>query len=196
VALILAEGALLVWIAGPGLHALSPHFANSRILPPWPTTVIVVYLVLLFATWFAFRLTSKPSQSILPAGTPQLASPPEDRFFHEQFSGALVVGLVASGGIVYQLISFRQLPFVPDWEDMLYLLILPDSLVMFATAIWGFALAWTRIRSASQARPLPTVDIYQFATVQFAIATAIALGGPLIAAFTFALMLFGFGMTR
>ncbi len=194
--LVLSECALITWLAGPGLHALSPHFEQSVMAPPWPPTVVTIFLVVLFATWFAFRLTAKPSEPTFPASSPQLESPPGASLFHERFAGALAVGLAATAGIIYQLVKLEQLSFVPDWVDFLYVLTLPDSLMMFATAIWGFTLAWQRSRAVACLQQLPRVDIAQFATLQFAIASAIVLGGPIIAAFSFALMLFGFGATR
>jgi hypothetical protein len=103
------------------------------------------------------------------------------------------VGIVA---VSHKVLSHREIPFVPWLEGLGYEMTLPESLLMIATALTGLALVWRHWRSRASKRVWPRLNVSQFATVQFAIATAIALGGPLIAAFTFALMLFGFGMTH
>lgn len=74
-------------------------------------------------------------------------------------------------------------------EEVAYDATRPESLMMFAAAFGGFGLALKRWPCKALSPMLPHVNLPQFTTLVFAIATGIVLGGIMIASISFALLL-------
>ncbi len=195
VAVVIAECGFLAWLLYSGLRTLSPCYVEALALPPWHPTLVGVAMGFLFSTWLAFRWTVRPHA---PKLSPDDESPLElpGKFFHERAIGALAVGTAGTTAVAYGVYNLSAMPFALDWHDVVYYSTLPESLIAIATGFGGFALTWRRWRPDASRTYFPQFDVTQFATLQFAITSALFLGAPMIAAFTFGAMLVGFGATH
>lgn len=178
------------WIAVQGIRQLSPSFQEAIQVPPLAGITVIASMILLTVGAFSWRCLAKPA--------PVDHSPHvSDRtlYFHENWLGGLLLGVVAVISVVNTLISSittsLNSPYSSntiDWETFVYgLTNYPTQFIWLAAAIGGFAMAWFRWRGRKEpvGANLPCVNPAQFAVTLASLLIVVVAGAPVLAAVSF-----------
>ncbi len=187
---VIGEGCLLWWLAGPGLEKLTPYNRQSIYVPPWPLVTVGLSLLFLGSLLLTWRTLS--GKSILID-----ASPSEGQvcWFYEHWSSGLAVAGVALLGIVTFAAQFVLNYGIHDsaYAALQY----PTNFIWLAALLAGLGAFWERFRTRRKPlqQVLPRVSPAKFAVTFAGLATLLLASAPILAAFTFSLILYYLGST-
>ncbi len=184
-----AECWLARWIGVEGMRQLSPPFQEAMHVPPLAAIIIVAAMILLAVGAFSWRSLGKSQ----PAGH-SVHGAQRTVFFHENWTGSLLLGMVAILTIAISfidwVIKWHASPFWSSFQTIAYgLTERPAQLLWLAAAIGGFGLAWLRWkrRKVPVADVLPCVDPALFAATMLGLSILVVAATPIVAAVSFSL---------
>ena len=187
---VIGEGCLLWWLAGPGLEKLTPYYRQSILVPPWPFVTVGLAILFLGSLMLTWRTLSGTSILIDPTSSESPVC-----WFYEHWSSSLAVAGVALLGIVTFaakfVLKYGVLNFA--YAAVQY----PTNFIWVAALLAGLGTFWERFRSRREPlqQALPRVSLAQFAVTFAGLATLLLASAPILAAFTFSLILYYLGST-